>query len=62
MSGNDLKQTPRFTLERRIEQRWYRGGWFSLDAVKLKPTPVGQDSAPTWNGPGIGIRLVRGPQ
>lgn len=59
MSDNDEKQTPRLTLERRIEQRWYRGGLFVLDAAKLKPTPVGQDSAPTWNGPGIGIRLVR---
>ena len=62
MSNKDDKQTPRLTLERRIEQRWYRGGWFSLDAVKLKPTPVGHDSAPTWASEGIGFRLVRGPQ
>ena len=59
MSDNEGRQTPRLMLERRIEQRWFRGGLFVLHADKLKPTPVGQDSSPTWTSPGIGIRLVR---
>lgn len=59
MSDNDGKKTPRLTLERRTEQRGYRGGLFSVEAAKLKPTPVWADSSPTWNGPGIGFRLVR---